>query len=276
MTHTSQQEASLCKQCAFVFSYIKKDAWLCENRPQLQRLTCSRTYSGKCRLHTCRPSSLQGILGYSSSFHLFSSGSKVRMESLQWPLQHRPPSTMICLSNTATPWPLRPMGMEARMVHSSVSGSYTSVDGHPCDSKEARRITHTPPKTYSFPLWEIILWKQRAQFILDLFSQQLACVPGNSGPRPARVRCASGPPELPPPLPPPPPPASRPGSNTHTCLEVEDEVMPPVMQSFPLRTVPSCPYLLTGYGSTNSQRSSVMSQRSVEQKVSSRVRPATA
>lgn len=69
---------------------------------------------------------------------------------------------LICLSNTATPWPLRPMGMEARMVHSSVSGSYTSVDGQPCDSKEARRITHTPPNTYSFPLCEIILWKQRA------------------------------------------------------------------------------------------------------------------
>lgn len=51
-------------------------------RFQLQRLTCSKTYSGKCKLQTCKPSSLHGILGYSSSFHLFSSGSKVRIESL--------------------------------------------------------------------------------------------------------------------------------------------------------------------------------------------------
>lgn len=68
--------------CKHGSSYSHSAALPTGSRPQLQRLTCSSTYSGKCRLHTCRPSSLQGILGYSSSFHLFSSGSKVRMESL--------------------------------------------------------------------------------------------------------------------------------------------------------------------------------------------------
>ncbi len=61
-------------------------------------------------------------------------------------------STMICLSNTATPCPLRPIGIEAKIVHSSVSGSYTSVEGQPWDSKEARSITHTPPKHVQLPI----------------------------------------------------------------------------------------------------------------------------